>query len=122
MERVFDEDGPVPAGGAWPAVDVHDTGAALRVVAEVPGIREKDLQLTVNQDVLTLSGERPVETPEGSSVHRQERPALKFSRSFALPCRIDLEKVSARLAHGVLTITLPRAADSQPRQIAVKAS
>lgn len=109
-------------GAAWPKVNVYDTGTALKLTAEVPGLDEKDLQISVNQNVLTLSGERKPDAPEGYSVHRQERAPFRFSRSFTLPDRVNSEKAAALLKHGILTITLEKTPEAQPRQIAVKAS
>ena len=106
---------------AWPRVNLFDTGATLVVLAEVPGLSEKDLQLTINQDVLTLKGERKNDAPEGSSVHRQERAPVRFARSFTLPTKIDPEKAVATVKDGVLTITLPKAPEAQPRHISIRA-
>ena len=128
MDRLWDEYDAEPSARAveeyagrttWPRVDLFDTGAALVVHAEVPGLSEKEIQLTINQEVVTLKGERKAEAPEGYSVHRQERPGLRFSRSFTLPTKIDSEKTTAVLKNGVLTLTLPKAPEAQPRQIAV---
>ena len=80
---------------------------------------EKELQISLNQDVLTLSGERKPDAVEGYTVHRKERPSVRFSRSFSLPCKVDPEKTSAVLKNGVLTLALNKAAEAQPRQIAV---
>ncbi len=71
--------------GSWPSTRLMDRGSQLVLRAEVPGLSEKEIQLTLNQDVLTLVGERRAVAPEGFSVHRQERPSVKFSRSFS--CR-----------------------------------
>ena len=127
MDRLFEEYDRTPAEAeptsraSWPRLALHDSGANLVVRAEVPGLAEKDLQITVNQDVLTLSGERRADAPEGYSVHRQERVALRFSRSVTLPTKIDSEKVGATLKNGVLTITLAKAPEAQPRTIQVRA-
>lgn len=125
MDRLFEEyDGrdeeDYAARAAWPRINVFDAGANLVVKAEVPGLAEKDLQITVNQDVLTVTGERKVDKPEAYSVHRQERAPFKFSRSFTLPTKIDSEKTSAAMKDGLLTITLPKAPEAQPRQIAIR--
>jgi len=106
--------------GRWPQLVLSDAGSSLLVKAEVPGLTEKDLQLSIHQDVLTMSGERKQSAPEGYHVHRQERAPLKFARSFTLPCKIDPEKATATLKDGVLTLTLPKGPEAQPRQIAVK--
>ena len=106
----------------WPRMNLYDTGTDFLVLVDVPGLAEKDVRLSINQDVLTLEGERKAEPPQGYSVHRQERPSIKFSRSFTLPSKVESDKPSASIRNGVLTITLPKVAEAQPRQIAVKAS
>ena len=103
-------------------MNLHDAGAALVVQADVPGLAEKDLQISLNQDVLTISGERKVQAPEGYAVDRQERASVKFSRSFTLPTRVDGEKSTAEVKNGVLTVTLAKTPEAQPRQISVRAS
>ena len=134
MDRVFDEYGGYPpyarpgheeetrASAAWPRLNLLDAGAALVVTAELPGLSEKDVALTINQDVVTLVGARKSDAPEGYSVHRQERSAVEFSRSFTLPTKIDAEKTSATMKDGVLTITMAKAPEAQPKQIPVRAS
>jgi HSP20 family protein len=127
MDRLFEEYEPhgyqaePAARGTWPRINVFDAGANLVIKAEVPGLSEKEVSITVNQDVLTLSGERRADVPEGFSVHRQERLPIRFSRSFTLPTKIDAEKTAASMKNGVLTITLGKAPEAQPRQISVNA-
>jgi HSP20 family protein len=129
MDRWYqDADGPRGAleGGfarqTWPRTNIHDNGKELVLQAEVPGLSDKDIQLTVTQDAVALTGERKLDPPEGYSVHRQERGAWKLARSFTLPVKIDPEKVVATVKNGILTVTLAKAPESQPRKIAVKAS
>jgi len=105
--------------GTWPPVNMYDTVDALEFHALVPAVFDKDLKISVNQDVLTISGERQVTAPEGYSVHRQERGSVKFSRSFTLPCKCNMERVSATVKHGVLTLRMAKAPEAQPRQITV---
>jgi HSP20 family protein len=105
----------------WPPVSVHDAGKDLVVKAEVPGLTEKDIEISVHQDVLTLSGERRIEAPEGHEPVRQERAAYKFTRSFPLPAHLDAEKATAVLKNGILTLTIAKSPEAQPRTIAVKA-
>jgi HSP20 family protein len=99
-----------------------DDGSNLVLLAEVPGLTEAELKLTVHQDVLSLEGERKVKAPEGYATHRQERGEIHLSRSFTFPCRIDAERTVATLKDGVLTVTLPKVAEDRPRQIAVKSA
>lgn len=131
MDRVFEDAfGERAADGGtspffartWPRANLIDAGAKLILTAEVPGLSEKDIKVSLNEEVLTLSGERNVVAPAGYSAHRQERGSVSFSRSFALPCRVNAESTSAEVRNGILTVTIEKAADAQPRQIAVKAS
>jgi len=124
MDRVFEDAGGRTGGPSfarsWPRANLLDTGSALSVTAEVPGLSDKDIKVSLNQDVLTLSGEREIEAPKGYSTHRQERPSVQFSRSFTLPCRVNPERASASVKNGILTVTVEKAADAMPRQISVK--
>lgn len=131
MDRVFDDavgpglsDGRMLPfySGTWPRSNLIDSGPNLVLTAEVPGLSEKDIKLSLNQEVLTISGERQTKVPEGYSAHRQERTAVKFARSFVLPCRVDADRTTATVKNGILTVTLEKAAEAMPRQIAVKAS
>jgi HSP20 family protein len=105
---------------AWPRVSLWDAGENLVLKADLPGVSEKDIQLQLTEDVLTLSGTRKVEQPQGYSVHRQERLPMRFSRSFTLPSRVQGNDIGATLKDGVLTVTLPKTPESQPRQITIK--
>jgi len=120
--EAFDVGFPSRVVATWPRLSVHDTGAALVLRAEVPGMKENDLKIEVNQEVLSLSGERKADAPEGYALHRRERAPVKFARSIALPCKVDAEKASAVLKDGLLTLTLPKAPEAQPRQINVKSA
>jgi HSP20 family protein len=106
----------------WPRVNVVDTGAAFVLTADVPGLSEKDVNVSIEQDVLTISGERKLTAPEGYAVHRQERGGFKFTRSFNLPVRVNNESADAAVKEGVLTVTLPKAPESQPKRIEIRGS
>lgn len=116
----FERGATEPAVG--PSLSVEDRGDALALRAELPGMSEKDLELTVTGTSLTLKGERKVEAPAGYTTHRSERSSYRFARTFELGTKVDPDKVQASLTNGVLTVTLPKAADAQPKQIQVKAS
>ena len=128
MGRLFEdyEAGPPAFEGwgfeTWPRTNVFDTGNAVVLRAEVPGLTDKDIKLSFHEDVLTLSGERKSDAPQGYQVHRQERGPMKFSRSFSFPMRIDAESANAEVKNGILTVTLPKHPQSQPREISVKTS
>lgn len=107
---------------AFPRIGLFDTKEQLVLRAEVPGVAEADLEITVDEGTLGVRGTRKVHIPEGYSVHRQERAETTFARSFALPCKVDADKSLAVLKNGVLTLTLPKAPEVKPRQITVTAS
>lgn len=124
MDRLlFDFESAVPEQPrGFPAVAMEDTGAALALRVDVPGLSEKEVGLTVTATSLTVQGERKIEPPAGYATHRSERRGFRFARTFELGTKIDPEKVQASLTNGVLTVTLPKAAEAQPKQITVKAS
>lgn len=131
MDRLFDDHEPRRARGAdeaerlwtgrFPRVNFTENAASLVLEADLPGLAEKDVQLTIHQDVLSLTGERRSDVPQGYVAHRQERAPVKFTRTFTLPCKVDPEKSTATVKNGVLTVTLAKATEAKPRQIAVKA-
>lgn len=108
-------------GETWPRVNVFDTGSQLVLKADVPGVSEKDLHISLNQGALSISGERKVEKLEGYAAHRRERGALQFSRAFTIPVPVDADKTTATIKDGVLTVTLAKAPEAQPRKIGVQA-
>lgn len=118
--REYDETAQTQTRANYPRASLRDTKETFVLAAEVPGVAEADLKITATHDSLTVTGERKVQAPEGYAVHRQERVALRFARSFALPAKIDVEKVTAVLKHGVLTVTMAKHPESQPKSITVK--
>jgi HSP20 family protein len=105
--------------GTWPRMNLSDEGTRLVLTAEVPGMSREEIKLTLTDDILTLRGERAVNAPEGYKAHRQERMPVSFTRSVSLPCRVNLEAVSANVRDGVLTVSLDKAEQAKPRQISV---
>ncbi len=120
MDRAWEE--AEDPSAAWPRVAVRDEREEIVVKAWVPGLTEKEVTLTLHDGVLTLAGERKLAPPEGYVVRRQERLGGKFSRSLALPAKVDAEKTAAEVRDGVLTVKLAKAAEAKPRQIAVRGS
>jgi len=107
---------------SWPALNLYDEGNKLVLEAEVPGLSEQAIQLSLNQNVLSITGERNVEAPKDYAVHRQERVAIKFARSVSLPCQVDTDKVAAHVKDGLLTVSMEKSQEAQPRHITIKAS
>ena len=103
-----------------PAVDVYEDEHAVNLKIEVPGIDEKDLDIRVENNTLTVHGERKFEKEEKEeNFRRVERQYGSFTRSFTLPQTVDSENVSAHYDKGVLKISLPKKAEAKPKQIKV---
>lgn len=108
------------AGAFIPPVDVYEDEQGLRLKLEVPGIEEKDLDIRMENNVLTVRGERKFEKEEKEeNFHRIERRYGSFTRSFSLPNTVDQESVSADYKNGVLTLLLAKRAEAKPKQIKV---
>lgn len=109
-----------PGGIFVPDVDVKETPSAFVFKADVPGMKEKDIEVSLTGNRLTLSGKREEEKREEKETYfATERTYGSFTRSFTLPAGTDPEHVAADLKDGVLTVTVPKTADVQPRKIPV---
>ena len=106
---------------AWvPAVDIYETDTHEVVIkAELPDVKKEDIGVSVENNVLTLTGERKPEQSKPEQFQRVERRFGSFSRSFTLPTSVDAGQIAASYKDGVLTIRLPRREETKPRQIAV---
>ena len=103
-----------------PAADVYEDDSNLELRVEIPGVNERDFDISIQDSVLTVKGERKQEKNEKSeNFLRQERPYGKFSRSFTLPSSVDPERVNADYVNGVLHIRLAKRAEARPKQIKV---
>jgi HSP20 family protein len=106
---------------AWsPRVDVREEAERFVILADVPGIDPKGIDVSMDKNVLSISGERAAETTDASShgMHK-ERPHGAFLRRFTLPDSVDAERITASNRHGVLEIVIPKKAESAPRRIVV---
>ncbi len=104
-----------------PEVDVYETGAALTVKADLPGVREEDLEITIEGSVLSICGKRPADETEGENCLGRERPIGRFLRAIDLPAGVEAAGVKATLRHGVLEITLPKSKTEGAKKIPVAA-
>lgn len=109
---------------AWiPACDVFEDRDAIKIVAEFPGVNPKDVKLSIENNVLTIRGEKKQAAEEKTEqVHRYERSYGVFERTFALPNTVDADKIEAKYQDGILTVLLPKSERARPREILVKAS
>jgi HSP20 family protein len=108
-------------GGNWaPAVDIFEQGDHIVLKAELPGIDPGDVDIRVENNILTLRGERKFETDiKRENCHRVERAYGSFSRSFTLPNVVDTDKIKADYKDGVLQVTLPQREEAKPKQISI---
>lgn len=107
----------------FPAVNVWQGDETVAITAELPGIDPADIDISVKDNVLTLSGERKApDIPEDAQWHRNERGYGKFTRAVRLPFAASDDKVEARLAHGVLRIVIGRPEADKPKKIEIKAA
>lgn len=102
-----------------PATDIYETDGGVVVVADMPGVSEKGLEVTLENQVLTLVGRPEATSEEREALHREFGP-VEYRRSFTLTEELDREKITARIKAGQVRITLPKAAKVQPRRIAVE--
>ena len=127
MNRMFEDanrggrpDDPVSTTSWSPSVDIFETENSITVKAEVPGVKQDDIELSLENNVLTLKGERRFEKDTNDeNYHRIERAYGTFSRSFSIPAVVDEDNIAADYKEGVLTITLPKTEKARPKQIAI---
>ena len=114
----FDRSGQLFTGWS-PALDLYESGDHLVAMVEVPGMRKEDIEISLHDGTLTISGERKQENTNGETAQRTERYVGTFRRSITLPRRIDAGKVSATYENGILKVSLPKAEEAKPKQIQV---
>lgn len=123
--RLFDSFFNAEAQGeetrAWvPPVDIQENADAYLFHAELPGMTKEDIHITLENNVLRVSGERKFEKDaKKENYHRVERTYGTFTRTFTLPTQVEADKVMAAFENGILTITVPKAEQAKPRRIAI---
>ena len=123
VNRLFQQAGHgSPRAGGYPAVNVYASQDGVAITAELPGVAESDLDITVHRDTLTLKGERRPQVEDAKGYHRRERGRGAFVRTLQLPFPVDPEKVDASYENGVLRMSLHRPEDDKPKKIKIKAS
>lgn len=120
MEPMFSS---MPAASFSPDIEVKETNEAYLFKADVPGVKESEINVSLTGNRLTISGERNEEKEEKSQTYYScERKYGSFSRAYTLPEGIDAEHIGAELKNGVLTVAVPKKPEVQPKKIAVKAA
>lgn len=103
-----------------PPVDIQETADSYRLTAELPGLTKEDINITLENNVLRLSGERKFEKDaKKEGFHRIERTYGAFARAFTLPSQVNHDRVEAAFENGILTITVPKAEQAKPRKITI---
>jgi HSP20 family protein len=113
---------PQRSASVFPPTNLYDAHDSLVLMAEMPGVREKDLDVSVQGNQVVLRGERRIEYPEKASAHRRERQEGAFHRTVELPFVVDPDKVEASYRNGVLMLRMPKPSERQRRQIHVRTS
>lgn len=123
IDRLFEGTvaGALVGSGWLPAMDVQETEDGIRLSLEVPGVRPEELKVTVENGLLTVSGEKRVEREPTNGAIGFERRYGRFERTVTVPQGVDSDKIAAHCEHGVLTIDLPKTADAKPRSIEISA-
>lgn len=127
MNRLFEdmftgrsEDKDLTASTWAPSVDIYETESELVMTAEIPGIDEKDVEIKIEDNTLTLKGERKFEKEtKEENYHRIERSYGSFYRAFTLPNSIDPDKIQAEHENGILKITMPKRQELKPRKVKI---
>jgi len=116
IDRLFES----PLRSWTPALDVHEDADNFIIRAELPGLKREDIEVSLQDGALVISGERKTEkADEGVEIHRQERYYGKFQRALTLPTPVAADKIKAQYKDGVLTVTLPKAEEAKPKKIDV---
>jgi len=103
-----------------PAVDIFEDENSIKVMCEVPGVEKEDVKISIQDNVLTVSGEKKRDFEgENGSFYRVERLCGKFQRSFSLPSSVDQENVKATYKNGILTINLPKEEEAKPKEVSI---
>ncbi len=103
-----------------PVVDILEADGHVEIRAEIPGLSEQDVQVAVTDDVLTLKGEKTQESEDkDQKYHRVERSYGRFQRSFTLPANLDPEDIKAKFTHGVLTVSIPKVKEVEPKEVQI---
>jgi HSP20 family protein len=118
-ELTSKEEKTVPGRYFVPYTDIYETGDALTMVMEMPGVEKSSLDVALENGLLRVDGRIDFSKYEGMEPVYTEYNVGHYTRSFTLPSKIDQEKINAQLENGVLTLTLPKAREALPRQIAI---
>lgn len=121
MNNLFSGYDQAAGAATFPLMNVYDSKDNIIVTAELPGLTKDQVRITVTDGVLTLAGETmPPVKAKGMAVIRHERPDGEFEKKFRIPTKVKQDAIAASFTNGILTITLPKAEEAKPRNIAIE--
>ena len=121
LDATSGDDAPDAGAGVFPPMNITQDDENFYLRAEIPGIKPAELSISALRNRVAISGKREIPREhERVSYHRKERPEGAFNRAVTLPMEVDAERVDAHYTDGILTLTLPKAEQLKPRQIAVR--
>jgi len=121
IDNIFNRSS-VTKSSSFPLVNIYDNSDEIKVVAELPGINKEDLDITLTNGTLTLSGKREAKRyGEKVLTLRQERSSGEFEKRLRMPVAVNSENISANFSDGILTINLPKAEEAKPKKIMIQA-
>jgi HSP20 family protein len=119
LDRLFESPSRLVNGWA-PAVDLYEDKDSFTVTAELPGLKREEIDVSLNEGALVISGERKTEQKfDEAETHRVERYYGRFQRSVVLPASVKTDQIAAQYKDGVLTVTLPKSEEAKPKQIEI---
>ncbi len=123
LSRSYAEKGKAQIrANVYPPLNIYEEADKMVLSAEIPGVKAEDLDISLEGDTLSIQGKRDSREDDFTlSYHRREIESGSFSRAISLPVKVDVERISAKLVNGILTVTLMKAAEATPRQIRVNA-
>jgi HSP20 family protein len=125
INRMLGEFASAPEGEmrtpkVYPAADIAENKDSFVITAELPGLKKEDVKVTLQNNILTISGEKKMESEQkGQTYHRVERSFGTFFRTFELPIPVDSGKIQADFKDGILSISMPKVEEAKPREIAI---
>jgi HSP20 family protein len=103
----------------WPETNIYENDEEFVIVSSVPGLSRDQIQITVKDNSVKISGDKKTDIPEGAHFHLRERKQGHFERNFLLNGKIDAEKINAEMKNGLLLVKVPKAAEAKPRTISI---
>jgi HSP20 family protein len=113
-------EGSTAGVGSYPPINIFQQGDDLVAIIELPGVRKEDLNIQAKENTIRISGQKAIDYPDGSSLHRRERVSGLFDRTLVVPMQINPDGIQAEYNDGLLALSIPRAEQDRPRTIEIR--